>query len=149
MSEIQVIQGTLERTARRCRWQRGWRMLWRGLFAGAALWLLVVSVYKVVPLPAETLIVAAALAGALMLIGFLVGFWRRPTLLETARWVDERQHFQERLSTALEVAGSTNTGNWRELILADAAGRVREFDPRSFLPLHLPLIARWALLLLV
>src|SRR5206468_5234116 len=121
--------------------------LWQGLFAGAALWLLVVAVYKVVPLPEETLFVAAATAGALMVIGFFGGFWRRPTLLATARWVDERQHFQQRLSTALEVAGSNHAGTWRELVLSDAAGRARDFDPRRFLPLHLPLISRWALLL--
>ena len=51
MSEIQVIQRALEKTAWRCRWQRGWRLCWRGLFAAAALWLLVVAVYKLVPLP--------------------------------------------------------------------------------------------------
>ena len=69
--------------------------------------------------------------------------------METARWVDERQHFQERLSTALEVAGSPNAGTWRDLVLSDAAGRAQAFDPRRLLPLNLPLISRWALLLLV
>src|SRR5437867_2385047 len=149
MSEFQVIQSALEKAAWRCRWQRGWRLCWRGLFAGAALWLLVLAVYKLVPLPDQTLLAAGTIAGALVPIGFLVGFWRRPALIETARWVDERQHFQERLSTALEVATSSNAGSWRDLVLSDAAGRVREFDPRRLLPLHLPLISRWALLLLV
>ena len=149
MGEIQIIQSTLEKTARRCRWQRAWRMFWHGLFAGTALWLLVLAVYKIAPLPEQTLIVAGAVAAASMLIGFLAGFWRKPTLNETARWVDEREHFQERLSTALEMAASPNVGTWRDLVLSDAARRVREFDPCRFLPLHLPRIARWALLALV
>src|SRR5438128_1637357 len=149
MSEIQLIQSTLERTARRCRWQRGWRGFWWGLFVGAALWLFVLGLYKLAPLPELTLILAAAIAGASMLIGLLAGLWRKPTLIETARWVDDREHFQERLSTALEVSASPKAGTWRDLVLSDAAGRVREFDPRKFLPFHLPLITRWALLALV
>src|SRR5437667_512761 len=149
MSEIQVIQSALEKTAWRCRWQRAWRRCWQGLVAGAAVWLLVVAVYKLFPLPDQTLIAAGTIAAALVPAGFLAGFWRKPTLIETARWVDERQHFQERLSTALEVAGSQNAGTWRDLVLSDAAGRARGFDPRRFLPFHLPRIARWALLVLV
>src|SRR5436190_13559202 len=149
MSEIQVIQSALEKTARRCRRQRGWRLFWHGLFAGAAVWVLVLAVYKLVPLPEQTLILAGAVAAVLMPLGLLAGLWRKPTLNETARWVDEREHFQERLSTALEVAASPNVGMWRDLVLSDAAGRAREFDPRRFLPLHLPRIARWALLVLV
>ena len=149
MSEIEVIQSKLEKTAWRCRWQRGWRACWQGLFAGAGLWLAVFGLYKLIPIPGQVLAVVAILAVALLPFGFLIGFWRKPTLIETARWVDERQHFQERLSTALEVAGSQNAGTWRDLVLSDAAGRAREFDPRRFLPLHLPRIARWALLVLV
>src|SRR5437867_6715912 len=149
MSQIQAIQSTLEKAARRCRFQRGWRGLWQGLFGGAALWLFVVAVHKLVPLPEQTLLVAGAVVAALVPIGFLAGYWRKSTLIETARWVDGRQHFQERLSTALEVAASPNAGSWRDLVLSDAASRAREFDPRRSLPFHLPRIARWALLVLV
>src|SRR5436309_12508400 len=149
MSEIQVIQATLERTAGRRRWQRGWRSFWHGLFSGAAFWLFVLALYKLLPLPEQTLIVSAAVSDALLPIGFLIGFWRRPSLAETARWVDDRQHFQERISTALEVVKASVAENWRHLVLSDAAGRVRDFDPRKSLPYHLPRIARWSLLLLV
>jgi hypothetical protein len=149
MSEIQIIQTTLERTARRRRWQRGWRSLWQGLFAGAALWLAVLALFKLFPLPEQTLTIAAGVAAALVPIGFLAGFWRRPSLDQTARWVDERHHFQERLSTALEVARAAVAENWRHLVLSDAAGRLRDFDPRKSLPYHLPRIARWSFLVLV
>src|SRR2546427_1398151 len=149
MSEIQLIQSTLERTACRRRWQRGWRTFWQGLFAGAALWLFVLGLYKLRPLPEQTLTIAAWAAAALMPIGFLVGFWRKPSLVETARWVDERQHLQERISTALEVVATSVAETWQHLVLADAAGRVRDFDAGKSLPYHLPRIARWSLLLLV
>ena len=149
MSEIQVIQATLERTAGRRRWQRGWRTFWHGLFAGTAFWLFVLALYKLLPLPEQTMTVAAVVSAALLPIGFLIGFWRRPSLAETARWVDDRQHFQERISTALEVVTASVAENWRHLVLSDAAGRVRDFDPRKSLPYHLPRIARWSLLLLV
>src|SRR5262245_61982192 len=104
MSEMQVIQTTLERTARRRRLQRAWRGLWHGLFAGTALWLAALGLYKLTPLPEQWLELAAGIAVAALLTGFIVGWWRRPSLAETARWVDEKKHFQERLSTALEVA---------------------------------------------
>ena len=149
MSEIQLIQSTLERTARRRRWQRGWRTFWQGLFAGAALWLFVLGLYKLRPLPEQTLTIAALTAAALMPIGFLVGFWRKPSLVETARWVDERQHLQERLSTALEVVATSVAETWQHLVLSDAARSVRDFDAGKSLPYHLPRIARWSLLLLV
>src|SRR6266513_1674951 len=149
MSEIQLIQSTLERTARRRRWQRGWRTFWQGLFAGAVLWLFVLVLYKLLPLPEQTLTMAALTAAALMPIGFLIGFWRRPSLVETARWVDERQHLQERISTALEVVATSVAETWQHLVLADAARRVRDFDAGKSLPYHLPRIARWSLLLLV
>jgi hypothetical protein len=149
MSEIQVIQATLERTAVRRRWQRGWRTFWHGLFAGTAFWLFVLALYKLLPLPDQTLTVTAVISAAVLPIGFLIGFWRRPSLAETARWVDDRQHFQERISTALEVVTTSVAENWRRLVLSDAASRVRDFDPRKSLPYHLPRIARWSLLLLV
>src|SRR6266536_83820 len=149
MSEIQVIQATLERTAARRRWQRGWRGFWHGLFAGTAFWLFVHALYKLFPLPEETLATASAVSAALLPIGFLIGYWRRPSLAETARWVDDRQHFQERISTALEVMTASVAENWRHLVLSDAASRVRDFDPRKSLPYHLPRIARWSLLLMV
>src|SRR5436190_1202459 len=149
MSEIQVIQATLERTAGRRRWQRGWRSFWHGLFAGTAFWLFVLALYKLLPLPGQTMTVAAVVSATLLPLGFLFGYWRRPSLGETARWVDDRQHLQERISTALEVVTASVAENWRHLVLSDAAGRVRDFDPRKSLPYHLPRIARWSLLLLV
>src|SRR5881392_2370032 len=121
MSEIQVIQATLERTAVRRRWQRGWRTFWHGLFAGTAFWLFILALYKLFPLPEPMLTIAAVVSAALLPVGFMIGYWRKPSLAETARWVDNRQHFQERISTALEVVKASVAENWRHLVLSDAA----------------------------
>jgi uncharacterized protein with von Willebrand factor type A (vWA) domain len=65
-----------------------------------------------------------------------------------ARWVDGHQHLQERLSTALEVAGGPEIGRWRELVLTDAVEHVRGLDLRRLVPFRLPRATRWALLVL-
>src|SRR5262245_40850654 len=98
MSEIQVIESAVTRTARRRRFQRAWTGFWLGLFAGACLWLTALALYKLAPVPEWILPAAGAVAVALCPIGFLIGFGRRASLAETARWVDHQQHFQERLS---------------------------------------------------
>src|ERR1041384_6342434 len=96
MSEIEVIQSTLERTARRRRWQRALSGFWHVLFGGAAWWLVVLAFYKVPPLPDQFLWLAAAVVGALLPIGLLAGFWRKSTLLEKARWESGRASCRER-----------------------------------------------------
>jgi len=148
MSEIQIIETTLKRTAWRWRGHRAWRGLWRGFFVGAALWLLALAAYKLLPLPEGVLAGAAVVAGALVVTGFLFGLLRPLTLPQTARWVDAQGRFKERLSTALEVARTEETGGWRKLVLADAARHAQAFDPRKSLPFRLPLVTRWTLLLL-
>ena len=91
MSEIQLIEAALKRTARRRRWERAWRGLWQGLLAGGLLWLLVQSIYKLFPIPVWWLTAAPAAAGLLVLIGLIVASWRKSSLIETARWVDVQQ----------------------------------------------------------
>jgi hypothetical protein len=148
MSEIHVIETTLKWTAWRRRGQRVWRGVWQGFFAGAALWLLALALYKALPLPGIVLGGAAVLALGAVLLSGLVGLMRPLTLPETARWVDARGHFKERLSTALEVAGTGEASEWRRLVLADAAAHARAFDPRKSLPFRLPPVTRWTLLVL-
>jgi len=124
--------------------------MWVGLLAGAVLSLLLTGAYHLWPLPLWMLPLAALIPIPCLLIGFVVGGWRKVSLAQIARWVDGRQHLQERLSTALEVAADPGTASWRDLILADAAGRARELDARSLVPFNLSGKAiRWALVVLV
>src|SRR5258708_24107855 len=84
MSEIQVIQGVVGKTARRKRWQQGWKGFWRGLLAGSCFWLATVMMFKVVPIPAGVLVGAGVASGLTALLSFFLGSWRRPSLLRTA-----------------------------------------------------------------
>lgn len=149
MSEIQTIEVALTRAAQRRRWLRGLKGLWYGLLVGASVALLLLGIYHLTPLPLWTLTTAVLAPFPCMLAGLALGMWRKPTLPETARWVDSRQRLKERLSTALEVAGEPNAGTWRDLIVSDAAVHAKRLDARKLVPFHLPRVARWALVLLV
>src|SRR5882724_4410534 len=147
MSEdLQLIEATLERAARRQRKQRAFRGLWQGLLIGATLWLLTLIVYKLAPVPDWTLGVAAGLGGAAALAGLILGGWRKTSLGETARWVDGRQQLQERISTALEMAKGPGPQNWRDLLVTDAAAHLKDLDPRRLVQFRLTKASRWALL---
>jgi hypothetical protein len=149
MSELQTIQTALAGAARRRRWARALRGLWLGLVVGALLSLLLAGAYHLLPLPLWTTLAAALIPVPCMAVGFLIGGWRKPGAAEVARWVDQRQHLQERLSTALEVATAPPpSGRWAELVLGDAAEHVKDLDPRRLVPFTLPKATRWALIAL-
>jgi hypothetical protein len=145
MNQIQTIEAALERTAGRQRWQNAWSGVWQGLVIGSIAWLLALVTYKLFPVPVSVLGFAAIGGLVIMGIGFAWGWRRKPSLLQTARWVDQKTQLQERLSTALEV-GKQSQGNWGELLISDAARHVEKINPRRLLPWHLPKASRWALL---
>ncbi|HEY9173780.1 MAG TPA: hypothetical protein VI136_15970 [Verrucomicrobiae bacterium] len=148
MSELQFIETVVRRTARRRRWQRAFCGLWHGVFVGSLVWLAALGVYKVVPIPAVTLIWAGVALGLCALGGLLWAAWRDPSPASTARWLDQRLGLKERLSTALELAGTASPPEWRQLLLHDAATHAKQLDERRLLPFTLPRISRWALLVL-
>ena len=149
MSELQLIESTLAKTAQRRRLERGFRRLWQGLFIGAATWFALLALYKLAPIPDEWIVYSWLILPAAALIGFIWGWSRPVTLADTARWVDGRRNLKERVSTALEVARNEKSGDWKNLILSDAAKSVSNLNSREMLPLRLPAASRWALLLLV
>ncbi|MCX6929373.1 MAG: hypothetical protein NT154_40080 [Verrucomicrobia bacterium] len=148
MSELQIIETALQQAARRCRWARALRGMWYGLLAGSVVSLLLVGLWHLLPLPMWTLGVAALAPFPCALAGMVFGGWRNPALSEIARWVDGKQHLQERLSTALEVAADPDGGTWRDLVVMDAAERAKGLDVRRMVPFRLPRATRWALLVL-
>ncbi len=148
MSDLQVIEKTLAEAAARRRRERAFRGLWQGVFAGALIWLLTLAIYKLAPIPVWSLAAAAIAAAAAIVAGFVVGGWRKNTISETARWVDGRQHLQERLSTALELSKGPGSETWRELLVTDATAHVKSLDTRALVKFRLPKISRWTLLIL-
>jgi hypothetical protein len=149
MSDLHLIESTLAKAAQRRRLERGFRRLWQGLFIAAAVWLAFLMAYKLAPIPDEWVTYSWLVLPAGALVGFVAGWSRRLTMAETARWVDGQRKLQERLSTALEVARSERAGEWKTLIVSDAAKSVSGLNTKELLPFRLPQASRWALILLV
>lgn len=148
MSELQIIQVTLEAAARRRRWARALRGMWTGLFIGSIIWLVALTLFKLAPISISFLIWTGAVALVCPLLGLIFGGWRKPALAETARWVDVQQNLKERMSTALEFGGDESAGTWRDLVMHDAVSHAQEIDARKLVPFRLSRATRWAALLL-
>src|SRR5262245_6798609 len=117
MSELHQIEQTLERAARRQRLDRALHGLWRGLLVGGIVWLVVLAVYKIFPIPLLSLTIAGTVGVLCVLAGLIIGGWRGTSLIQTARWVDQKKDLKERLSTALEMANATANENWKQLVV--------------------------------
>lgn len=148
MKELESIRLVLNRLARRRRWAHGLSGLWKGALVGAVLMLLAIGVYKLAPIPERVLGVVAVCAGVAAVIGFVAGWMRPVGLMDTARWVDGRKKFQERLSTALEMGESQLDESWKRLVITDAAARLQEVEPKQLLPISLTRASRWAVAVL-
>lgn len=149
MSDLHLIQSTLEKTARRRRLERGLRRLWQGLLAGALVWVVLLGIYKLAPVPERLAYFAWLIVPVSAAVGFLWGWSRRVTVTETARWIDSKRNLQERLSTALEVAGADQNEEWKSLLISDAAKSVSKVNAKELLPFSLPRASRWAVALLI
>jgi tetratricopeptide (TPR) repeat protein len=149
MGELRLIEDALRRANRRRRLLCAWSGFWKGLLAGALIWLVVYGIFKIYPLPKVALISAAAVAGACVLAGLLFGLFKSFSLIDAARWVDNRQRLQERLSTALELSRNGGSEEWKELVLRDAAGHAKDLDLPKLLPFSWPRLTKWALLIAV
>lgn len=149
MSERQVIEAKIDAAARRRKLQLGWRNMWLGLLIGACLWLASLAVYKLAPVPQSSLLWVGAIGLALPLAGLLFGLARRFAGSDTARWLDREIGLKERLSTAVELSDSSSKNSaWSALVISDAAKAAGEIEPKKLLPLRLPTVCHWTLLVL-
>jgi hypothetical protein len=148
MSDLQLIEQALTVAARRRRRERAVRGLWQGMLVGAVIVFATVAAYKLLPLPVWSIRAAVAAGCISAVTGLIIGAWHRDSLSETARWLDGRQHLQERLSTALEMAKAPGPESWRALLVTDAAAHLKEFDSRRLVRFRLTRASRWAFLLL-
>src|SRR5262245_61192932 len=148
MSELQSIEMALARAAGRRRLERTLSGLGRGLFFGGIIVLLAIAPYKLLPVPPVVILAALSVGGPTVLAATIWGALREMSLLETARWVDERKALKERLSTALEMADARAPEDWKRLLLADAAQHAQALNAKELLPLGFPRMARWSLLVI-
>ena len=149
MSEKQVIDAKIAAAARRRKLQWGWQNMWLGLLIGVCLWLASLSVYKLAPVPQTTLLWAGVIGLALPLAGLLFGLAKRFAGSDTARWLDLEIGLKERLSTAVEMSDiSAKNSVWSALVISDAAKAAGKIEPGKLLPLRLPKVCHWTLLVL-
>src|SRR5262245_6893925 len=95
MSELERIKVALERAAQRRRLEHALRGLWWGLLAGACIYILALAVFKLAPVQSSILVWSAYCALVCPFAGAALGFWRKPDLTQTARWVDVKQNLKE------------------------------------------------------
>ena len=149
MREKQVIDAKIAAAARRRKLQWGWQNMWLGLLIGVCLWLASLSVYKLAPVPQTTLLWAGVIGLALPLAGLLFGLAKRFAGSDTARWLDLEIGLKERLSTAVEMSDiSAKNSAWSALVISDAAKAAGKIEPGKLLPLRLPKVCQWTLLVL-
>ena len=149
MREKQVIDAKIAAAARRRKLQWGWQNMWLGLLIGVCLWLASLSVYKLAPVPQTTLLWAGVIGLALPLAGLLFGLAKRFAGSDTARWLDLEIGLKERLSTAVEMSDiSAKNSAWSALVISDAAKAAGKIEPGKLLPLRLPKVCHWTLLVL-
>src|SRR5205809_3865886 len=115
MSELRVIESLAGQVASRRRIQKGWTGLWWGFFIGCSIYLTVLGVYKMAPIPYFWVAVAGLVSLAALPIGFFVGWSRPVSRVQSARWLDAHEGLQERLGTALEVGKSQPGSRWSQL----------------------------------
>ncbi|MBL9134695.1 MAG: hypothetical protein JNK85_02455 [Verrucomicrobiales bacterium] len=142
MNELSVLRHAVRRTGSRRRLELGLLGLWNGLAVGTLIWLGVVALHKIAPIPPEW----PEFGWVLCLFGAAAGFaWgaRHPVPdLLAARLLESRQPLQQRLSTALQIADRSPQHAWVPLLVADASRSLQGFDLARVLPLRLPRVAR-------
>jgi len=149
MSEKQVIDGKIQAAAIRRKIQHGWRCMWRGLLLGVCLWLMALVIYKLAPIPQVSLLWAGIIGLALPIGALLFGLAKRFDAIDTARWLDSETGLKERLSTAIELTdGDTENSDWSALVIRDAAKAADKIEAEKLLPLQLPRVCHWTLLVL-
>jgi len=109
----------------------------------------VFAVYKLAPIPAMALYVGGAVAVLIPVTLSIMAACRKNLRLGNRAIRRCAQATQERLSTALELSGSSSgDGAWKELVIQTRRRHASDIDARQLLPLNLPAVSRWALLVL-
>lgn len=148
-ADFQYIEQAARQSGRRLRWAAVWQGLWQGLALGAAIWVGVLAVHKLLPVPdAWPRLVRWAVPIA-ALVGMLIPWFRGGTLAQTIQWMDLQLGMKERLVTAWELASQKAQHPWAPLVIGRAAQALRQTPWPRLVRLHLPRQASWASALLL
>lgn len=150
MSALPALESVLRRTDTRRRWLRARDGGWNGLLVAAVVGVFWVGAWKMTLVPGSTLQYLWVVALVALAAGMLVGGWRKFGPLATARWLDEKQNLQQRLSTALDLSSRPGSASapgysaWRQLVDKDAEAAAGQVNLKTLLPSRLPKMALWS-----
>lgn len=148
-ADFQYLEQAARQTRRRLRAVQLWQGLWQGLALGAAIWLGVLAVYKLLPVPDVWPRMALWAVPTLTVTGALLQWLGRRTLAQTVHWMDAQLALKERLVTAWELALHKAEHPWAPLVIGRAAQALRQTPWQRLVRLQLPRQASWAGALLV
>ena len=114
------------------------------VFFGAILAIIFIIVGKFIFIPISIILIIIAIIGLSSIVGIIIGFHSRNSLLETAIFSDNKLNLDDRFGSAVEIIN----GNARKLALAelqlkDTLKYIRLLDPKSIYPHSIPLVAKF------
>ena len=146
MEEIRSIELILDRTARRVRLVRGWNGFWRGLYWGACIWIATLVVMKLHPMGELLFRWSFLLLGSVPLVLSLKGVIKPVSPDQVAQFIDSQCNTHEKINAAVEALRRPElrsptvewTGEWNDLLCAEARNALTTVKIESILPYDFP-----------
>ena len=149
MNDLDALKVILQKVRKRIRIIYTMNGLAKGLFWGSLAAAIVIALYKVLPVPTEFLLLGVGTWAILIITGCIISLRRPLSILHAAHWLDEKQQLKERISAAVEMSADPAAKEWSSLLVADARNHVQNINLHQILPMHLPKICQWTLLVLI
>jgi hypothetical protein len=150
MEHEEILQRLIRSLVRRAGWVRHRALLLQALFIGLCLCLVLVIWHRFMPLPIGRLIELGMAAMALCaLVALVIGLRSRADPMGLLIRADRTLRLRERLSTAYELASSSQPHPFRSIVLQEAARVARSVNPFRVIPSTTPRTLRWTPFLLL
>ncbi|MGB9596655.1 MAG: hypothetical protein ACPL7B_10285, partial [Candidatus Poribacteria bacterium] len=113
------------------------------VFFGASLAVIFIIVSRFVFIPISTIPISITIINISVVIGIIMGFRSRSSLLETAIFADDKLKLNDRIVSAVElINGNARTSALADLQLEDTLKYVRLLDPKSIYPYAIPFFSK-------
>jgi hypothetical protein len=150
MEHEEILQRLIRSLTRRAGWVRRRALLLQALFIGLCLCLVLAIWHRFMPLPIGQLIELGMAAMALCaLVALVIGLRSRADPMGLLIRADRTLRLRERLSTAYELASSSQPHPFRSIVLQEAARVARSVNPFRVIPSTTPRTLRWTPFLLL
>jgi hypothetical protein len=114
------------------------------VFFGAVFAIIFIIISKFIFIPISVIPVVVAIIGISVVVGIIIAFYLKNSLLETAIFADNKLKLDDRLGSAVEIInGNARKLGLAELQLEDTLKYIRSLDPKSIYPHSIPLFAKF------